>query len=153
MKINRSLGMLIIVGGGFLMLIDTLLAWQSVTVNNLTYSRNAWHGFWGIILGLMSVAFLASAISHAKIIEFKFRFPDRYLMIILGPAILVFSVIKTIVDDNSGWASYVGILLAAVITWGAWMIWNEKPVESETPTAAPAAADPPPAAEPPKQTG
>jgi hypothetical protein len=29
-----------------------------VTVGHLTYSRNAWHGFWGVILGLMSIAFL-----------------------------------------------------------------------------------------------
>ncbi len=121
------------------MLIDTLLAWQSVTVRNLTYSRNAWHGTWGLLVGILAVAFFANAVAYARILELKVRLPHRQLAIVLAPALLVLSLIKNIDDDNSGWASYVGILLAAVITYGAWLLWNEPPPPGAQPTTPPPA--------------
>jgi hypothetical protein len=146
MKLSRSPGTMLIVGGGFLMLIDTLLAWQSINVGGLTFSRNAWHGTLGLILGLLSIAFFANAVLYAGIVQTKLKLPYKTLAITLGPAILVVGLIKNIDDAHSGWAAYVGIVLGALITWGAWMVWNEKPAEE---TAAPvASASTPPLAEP-----
>ena len=156
MKFKHSPAMMLLVVGGFLMLVDTLLAWQSIDVGNQTFSRNAWHGFWGVILGLMSIAFFANALVQAGIVEAKFKTPSRLLSMILAPAILVFAVIKNIDDKYSGWASYVGIVLAALITLAAWMVWKEKPVEPTpaelppAPTASPPPAAPAPPVEPPQ---
>ena len=102
--------LLIVVGGGFLMLVDTLLGWQSISVGGLAYSRNAWHGFWGVVLGLMAVAFLLNAITQAGIVEFRLRLPHRLFSLVLAPAMFVFAVIKTITDDHSAWPSYVGFV-------------------------------------------
>ena len=134
MKFKRSTAEIILVTGGFLMFVDTLLAWQSVDVGRLTYTRNAWHGFWGIILGLLSIGFLVNAATQAGVVELKIRLPHRSMSVLLAVAILVFAVVKAIRDDNSGWASYVGIVLAVAITLAALNAWKEK----REPKAAPA---------------
>ena len=142
MKSKRSTATLLILGGGFLMAIDTLLAWQSVTIGGLTFSRNAWHGLSGFLIGILSFVFLANAVIHAGIFETSLKLPHRVLAISIAPAILVLSVIKNLNDSHSGWASYVGILLAALITWGSWMLWQEKPAaEAGSGTPAPAAPE------------
>jgi hypothetical protein len=148
--------MLLIVGGGFLMLIDTLLAWQSVTVGSLTFSRNAWHGTLGLILGLLSIVFFANAITYAGIVETRLKLPYKTLAISLAPAILVIALIKFVSDDHRAWGGIVGIILGALITWGAWMVWNEKPTEKAraapvTPAPTPPLAEPRPPAETPRQ--
>lgn len=150
MKLSRSPGTILIVGGGFLMFIDTLLAWQSVTVSGLTFSRNAWHGTMGLILGLLSIAFFANAIAYARIVEVRFKLPYKTLAIVFAPAILVIALIKNIDDPHSAWGAYVGIILGALITWGAWMVWNEKPPEQVPAAATTPAAQAPPPADPPR---
>jgi hypothetical protein len=66
----------------------------------------------------------------------------------LAVLVLVFAVLKNLVDDYSAWASYVGIVLAAVVTFGAWMRMQEP--EAAVAGAAPAAPAPPPPAAPPQ---
>jgi hypothetical protein len=128
MKVNRP-GHVLLVLGAFFMFLDTLFAWQAVEVGRLTYTRNAWHGFWGVILGLMTIVFLVNAAAQTGVLEFKLPFPRALLSIALAPAILVFAVIKTISDHNSGWASYLGIVLAGVITIAAWLARNKEKAE------------------------
>jgi hypothetical protein len=138
MKFKNSPAVLLLVSGAFLMFVDTLLAWQSVDVGSDTYSRNAWHGFWGVVLGLLAIAFLANTAGQAGVVELKLRLPHRYLSVLLAPAILVFAVIKNIDDKNSAWASYAGIVLGVLVTLAALNAWKAKP-EAEK------AAAPPPA--------
>jgi hypothetical protein len=145
LRVTRSPGYLLVVIGGFLMFIDTLLAWQSITVGGLTFSRNAWHGLFGFLLGLLSIAFLINAVSYAGILEVGLKLPHKLLAIVLAPAILALSLIKNIDDSHSGWASYVGIILGALITWGAWLLYNERPAEARTRTLPPPPLGPPPA--------
>ena len=64
------------------------------------------------------------------------------LAITLAPVMLVFAIIKTISDENSAWASYLGILLAAALVVAAWLVWNEK-VKEEPVADAPAPPSPP----------
>jgi hypothetical protein len=132
MKVTRPLSHVLLFLGGWLMFIDTLLPWQAVTVGKLTYSRNAWHGFWGLILGLMSLALLVNVAFQVGIFEFRFRLPYRLVSIALAPAILVFAAIKTINDDNSAWASYSGIALAGVLVVVALLSWKVKLAEKSS---------------------
>ena len=145
-KVKRSLDQLLVLGG-FLMVLDTLLAWQSVTVGGLTFTRNAWHGVGGVLVGLLSVAFLANAVVLAGIVELRLRLPHRVLGISLAAALLVLAVLKNIADAHSGWASYAGIVLAGLLTWGAWRRLQEQPApEAEEPDGE--ASPPAPAREP-----
>ena len=136
MKFKQSPLLTLLVLGAFLMLIDTLLAWQSIDVGGLSYSRNAWHGFFGVVLGLLSVAFFLNALVQGGIVETKSRLPNRLLSVVLAPVILVFAIIKNIDDPNSAWASYVGIVLGAVITLAAVKCWQEQPERTTHETAA-----------------
>jgi hypothetical protein len=34
-------------------------------------------------------------------------------------------LLKNLVDDYSAWASYVGVVLAAAIAYGAWLVFQE----------------------------
>ncbi|HZT54307.1 MAG TPA: hypothetical protein VE995_07980 [Gaiellaceae bacterium] len=149
MKLKHSPRLLLLVGSGLLMVVDTLLAWQSVEVGGDTYSRNAWHGFWGIILGLLSLAFLANASVQAGIVEFRLRLPHRYFSVLLAAAIVVFAIAKNIHDDHSAWASYIGIALAALVAASAWLAWKEpqSPADAAREAGAEAAHRAPPPAD------
>jgi hypothetical protein len=53
-----STGTKIVLAAGLLLLIDTFFAWQEVSasiggVEVASASANAWHGFWGVVMGLM----------------------------------------------------------------------------------------------------
>ena len=54
-----SLGRKLVLGAGVLLLIDTFLHWQEVSFGGLSGGQTAWHGFWGVLLGLMTVVLLA----------------------------------------------------------------------------------------------
>ena len=153
MKVNQPPGHLLLVVSAFLMFLVTLFAWQAVTIGHLTYTRNAWHGFWGVILGLLTVVFLVNVAAQSRIVEFKIPLPHGLLSLGLAPAIFVFAVIKAITDDNSAWASYAGIVLAGTITFAAWLARKEQKAAKQTPAApappvvapsehAPASAEP-----------
>jgi len=148
-NVNRSPAMLIMLVGGVLMLIDTFLAWQSVDVGPITFTRNAWHGFFGVLVGLLSIVFLVNAVAQAGFAQIKLPVPHKLVAIVVAPAILISALIKNLDDDYSGWASYVGIVIAAAITYGAWMMWNEKSM----PEAASAGGSAPPAPPAPPPSG
>jgi hypothetical protein len=51
--------------------------------------------------------------------------PDGLLTLALGVLTVLFAVLKNLADDYSAWASYVGIVLAAVVAAGAWLVFQE----------------------------
>jgi hypothetical protein len=64
---------------------------------------------------------------------------------VLGILIFAFALLKNLIDDYSAWASYVGVVLAAVVAYGAWLNFQESgeslPSMPQSATAgAPAAA-------------
>ncbi len=158
-----STGVKLMVVAGVLLLIDTFFAWQKVTVNlgvlgSASAKANAWHGFWGVVLGLLLIALLAVIAVKVSGIELGLQLPYGTLTTALGGAILVFAVLKNLIDDYSAWASYVGIVLAAIVAAGAWMTMQGPAVvagssappapEPPAPPAPPAPSYEPPAAAP-----
>jgi hypothetical protein len=121
-----SRGMQLMLVGGVLLLIDTFLNWQEVSVNVagvtvVSAGVSAWHGFWGIIMCLVLVVLLAWIV--ARLAGVKIPLPVSETMIAAGLAaiVLLFAVIKNLVDDYSTKWSYIGIVLAAVLAAGAWL--------------------------------
>ena len=139
-----SRGTQIIVGAGLLLLIDTFLAWQKVDFAEVlgiegSVSRNAWHGFWGVVMGLALIALLAWVGLRIANVNLNLNVPERTVTAGLAGLVFVFAVLKNLIDDYSAWASYVGIVLAAAVAVGAWLHLQEPEV-----AAAPAAPEPPP---------
>ena len=126
------LGRKLILGAGALLFVDTFFGWQSVSI----FSANAWHGFWGVMLGLMTIALVLWVGAGAFGVALPANVPDVRVTLALGGLIVLFAVIKTLSDSYSAWPSYVGIVLAAGVAYGAWLTF-----EAEDAPAPAAGAD------------
>jgi len=120
----------LILGGAILLLIDTFLDWQHVSVSLggqelASGGQSAWHGFWGVVLGLMTVALIVWVIVRMFGVELPEGVPEGLVALVLGGLILLFAIIKVLADDYVHWPAYVGIVLAAVVAFGAWQNFQE----------------------------
>jgi hypothetical protein len=159
-----STGRKLLLGAAVLLLIDTFLAWQKVEVDlgefgGVSASANAWHGFWGVLLGLATIAILVWAGARAFGLDLPGSLPDGLVTLSLGVVVFVSALLKNLVDDYSAWASYVGVVLAAGVVYGAWMSFAESGEElpgrtaAAAPASEPAAPAAPPAAPPDETPG
>ncbi len=163
-----SLARKLVLGGGVLLLIDTFFNWQSVEAFGQDYGQSAWHGFWGVLLGLMTIALVAWVIARTFGVAMPEGIPEGLISLVLGILILVCAVLKTLTDDYVAWPAYVGIVLAAVVAYGAWRNFQESGeslpsmpkktaaagatssgAATSTPETPPAAPPPPAESEPP----
>jgi hypothetical protein len=136
-------GRQLILGAGVLLLIDTFLPWQKVSIGPFSNSWNAWHGFWGVLLGLLTIVLLAWVAARALGVELPATVPDGLTTGALGVLILLFAVIKNLVDDFSAWGSYLGVILAIGVAAGAWLVFSSS---GESLPSASRPSSPPPAA-------
>jgi hypothetical protein len=118
------LGRQLILGAGVLLFIDMFLHWQSYDVGPFSVSRNGWHGFWGVILGLLTIVLVAWVALRAFGVDIPVNLPDGLTSLVLGALILLFAVIKNLSDDYSALWSYVGIVLAAIVAYGGWLVFQ-----------------------------
>jgi hypothetical protein len=120
-----ALGRQLILVGGVLLIIDSFFAWQKVTFNGIgisaSASASAWHGFWGVLMGLLTIAIVGWVAARVYGVELPANLPDGLVTLVLGGLILLFALVKNLSDDYSAWASYVGIVLAGVVAAGAWL--------------------------------
>jgi hypothetical protein len=162
-----STGRKLLLAAAVLLLVDTFLAWQKVEVDlgdfgGVSASANAWHGLWGVLLGLATIAIVVWVGARTFGVDLPGSLPDGLVTLALGAVVFVSALLKNLVDDYSAWASYVGVLLAAGVAYGAWLAFGESEEElpGRTAAAAPApepaasASTPPaaPASPPPAET-
>jgi hypothetical protein len=112
-----------------LLLIDMFLNWQKrsfdLGVVSGSVSQNGWHGFWGVVLGLLTIAAIAWAVVRIVQPEVVAAVPAGTAALGVGALILVFAVLKNLIDDFSAWPAYVGVVLAAGVAAGGWLIAQE----------------------------
>lgn len=117
-----SRGSQVMLIAGVLLLIDTFFAWQKVEILDIAEaSANAWHGFWGVVLGLLTVALVAWLVAKLAGVEIELPVSDAMLGAVVAGIILLFALIKVLVDDFTAAAAYVGLVLAAIVAVGAWL--------------------------------
>jgi hypothetical protein len=147
---SLSTGMQLALGASVLLLIDTFLSWQSVDVGPFEVSQSGWHGFWGVVLGILTIAMIAWLV--ARVLGVKLQelpVPERTITLALGALILLFALIKNLADDYSTIWAYIGVLLAAGVAAGAWLLTQEPEPLAAAASTYEAPPPPPPAAEPP----
>ena len=156
-----SLGRKLILGSGLLLLIDTFLNWQSVSVRVsgvtvVSAGQSAWHGFWGVLLGLLTLAILLWVGAQVLGVALPANIPTGLVTLALGGLIVLFALLKTLTESYRAWPSYVGIVLAAGVAYGAWLAFQESgeslprvatattsgPSASNDETSAPTGTDP-----------
>jgi hypothetical protein len=118
------LGRQLILGAGVLLLIDTFLDWQQVSFLGHTGGQSAWHGFLGIIMCLALVLLLAWSAAKAFEIDLPIKVPDGLSSLGLAALILLFALLKALTDDAVHWPAWVGVILAAGIGYGAWLVFQ-----------------------------
>lgn len=118
------LGRQIVLGAGVLLLIDTFFNWQQVSVAGHTlYSAKGWHGFLGIVMGLALVLLLIWTAAKAFEIELPVQVPDGVTTLGLSAVVVLFAFLKAVSDDAVHWPAWIGVILAAVMTYGAWLVF------------------------------
>ena len=139
-------GRQLILGAGVLLLIDSFFAWQKVTINIpgiASPTASAWHGFWGVMMGFLTIAILVWVGARLFGVELPLNLPDGVTTLVLGGAILACALLKTLTDSYSAWASYLGIVLAGGVAAGAWLTFQAsgEALPSMTSTAGREASD------------
>ena len=151
-----SKGQKLLLGGSVLLFIDTFLAWQKVTVGfggaSISATANAWHGFWGVVLCLLVIVMLAWAVAGVLGVALPGNLPTGLVTLALGGLIFLFALLKTLTESYRGWASWVGIVLGAIVAVGAWFAFQDsgESLPKVAKAGAPAPSAPAPPVEPEK---
>ena len=122
-------GFQIMLGAGVLLFIDLFLPWQAysgpfkaeIEAAGGDTSRTAFHGLGGWLLGLLTLVLIAWLVAKMLDVAVPVPFSDTLIAAGLAVLIVVIAVLKALVDDYSGWAAWVGVILSIAILVGAWL--------------------------------
>jgi hypothetical protein len=152
-------GMQLMLVGSVLLLISMFFNWQEIDfdlgpLGEGSAGQNAWHGFWGVVMGLLTIVLIAWIVARLAAVDIPIPVSAAMTGAVLAFLIFAFALIKNLVDDYSTFWAYVGVALAALIAVGAWLQIQEsggiETLKSEIPgrpasaTAVDTAAAPPP---------
>ncbi|HSI97843.1 MAG TPA: hypothetical protein VK926_05730 [Gaiellaceae bacterium] len=150
-------GAQIMLVAGVLLLISTFFNWQSVDVGVVEVGQSAWNGFWGVVLGLLTVALVAWLVARLAGINIPLPFSAALIGGALAVLIFLFALIKILSDDFTSTWAWIGLALSVAIVAGAWLeiqasggmdkLRSEMPSRrssEERSETAPAASPPPP---------
>ena len=120
-----STGTKLMFASSILLFFDLFLTWQKVPQEyggkfNFTTSLDAWDG-WGLFLALATLALLTLLTLRETNVDLSPDVPWSRVVLGLSVAMLVLTVLKNVLDAYSAWASYVGVVLAAVCVVGAYL--------------------------------
>ena len=136
---------------GVLYIIDLFLPWQRACIDLgldlpgtcVSESGAAGIGVLNLLLAIALVAWEGMAVGGVEI-----NAPKALISAALAGAIVVFTILKIIVDSESLYLfAWIGLILALVIGYGGWMRWQEHQAAGGGGFGGPA---PPP---PPSDTG
>jgi hypothetical protein len=135
----------LLLGAGLLLFIFLFFDWQQVCVSGNGFSacggRSGWHG-WGVLVGLLVIALILWEVVQLLGVKIELPFKAALLSAGLAAGVLLFTVIKFLVDNEARhWPSWVGLILAIVIGFGGYLRWS-----GDSPKEMRAARTPPPAA-------
>lgn len=137
---SLSIGTKLLLGAALLLLIDSFFNWQEVSIDfggiEASSGVSMWHGFWGVVLGLLTIAIIAWVGAQLLSVNLpELPVPEKTITLAVGVLIFVFALIKNLADDYSTIWAYIGVVLAAGVAGGAWM-------RSQEPAPAVVAAPP-----------
>jgi hypothetical protein len=117
-----SRGTQLMLAAGVLLLVDTFLSWQRFEALGIELaSQNAWNGFWGVLLGLLTIALLAWLVATMLGVDLRLPVSETLLSAALGGLVLVVALLKVLTDDFSTVWAWIGLVLAALVGVGAWL--------------------------------
>jgi hypothetical protein len=138
----------LIAWGGLLLFIFLFFDWQQVSTPIGSAGRSGWHG-WGVLVGILTIALVGWELIQFFAVKLELPFRAALLTVGLAAGVLLFTVIKFLVDNEfRHWPAWVGLILAIVIAIGGYLRYSGDEVTELNVSKTPPAAPPPPA-EPP----
>lgn len=113
-----------------LLLVSLFFTWQNLEIDFGRAGRaeqmlDGWDR-WGLLIGLLALGLTALAVvAYLTDVELSEDVPWGPLVLGGGIAILALTLLKNVTDADSAWASYVAVLLAALVALGAYETWAE----------------------------
>ena len=109
-----------------LLLIISFFNWQEVEfdlgpLGEGSAGVSAWDDIGGILMGILTIVLLARIVANLAAVNIPIPVSFAMTSAVLAFLIFALALIKNLTDDYSTWASYVGVVLAALIAVGAWM--------------------------------
>jgi hypothetical protein len=131
----------LLLGAGLLLFIFLFFDWQQACAGSFCAGRSGWHG-WGTAAGICVIALLLWEALQVLAIKVDLPIKPAMLSAGLAAAVLLFTVIKFLVDNEvRHWPAWIGLILGIVIGVGGWLRWSgDAPKEmsiSRTPSASP----------------
>jgi drug/metabolite transporter (DMT)-like permease len=127
-----------LLGAGLLLFIFLFFDWQQYH----SLGQSGWHG-WGVAAGIFAIALVLWEAAQIFAVKVELPIKPAILSAGLAAAVLLFTVIKFLVDNEfRHWPAWVGLILAIVIGFGGYLRWSgDAPKVMQRP-----ARTPPPAA-------
>ena len=134
-----------------LLLIDSFFRWQEVefdlgALGSGSAGENAWHGFFGVVMGLLTIILIARIAARLGAVEVPIPLSFATTSFVLGVLITICAVLKLVTDDYRTFWAFIGAGLAIVVAIGAWLEVQEaggvEHLKSQVPSSGGAAAVP-----------
>src|SRR2546423_12190038 len=114
----------LLLGAGLLLFIFLFFDWQQACAGSFCAGRSGWHG-WGVVAGLFVIALLLWEAAQVVGVNVQLPIKAAVLSAGLAAAVLLFTVIKFLVDNEARhWPAWIGLILAIVIAIGGWLRWS-----------------------------
>ncbi len=116
-----------------LLFICLFLPWQDFNLGGLAdefgvdASWSGWHGFAGVVLGLLTVILIAWVIVRLASVNIPLPVSTAMTAALLGTLVLIFAVIKLLTilgDEQTIWA-WIGLVLAILVAVGSFRTVQE----------------------------
>jgi hypothetical protein len=132
-ELGRGTQLLLV--AGILLLIDSFLDWQQVSVAGISAGASMWHGV-GVVAGLLLIALLVWEVAQVTGVVRNLELPVSAALISVGLAVgaAAFTIVKFLVANEARhWPAWIGLILAVGIAVGGWLRYSEVPTAAQTP--------------------
>jgi len=125
---SLSRGELIMLVAAGLLVVDLFLTWQNLRVDFnaqgiATSPLDGWDA-WGLLIALTSVALISAVVVvYATDVEVPEDVRWELWILVAAGALFAMTLVKNLLDADSAWASYLGVVLAGAVLYGAYVDW------------------------------
>jgi hypothetical protein len=104
-----------------LLLIVMFFHWQEVDTAIGSFGQNAWHGFWGVVMGILTIVLVARIAARLAAVDVPIPLSFATTSFVLGVLIAICAVLKLLTDDYRNFWAFIGVGLAIAVAIGAWL--------------------------------
>ena len=108
--------------------IDLFLTWQNLQVDfgaqgTATSPLDGWDA-WGLLMALTSIGLITVVVVvYASDVEIAEDVRWELWILVAAAGLFAMTLVKNLTDANSAWASYLGVVLAGAVLYGAYLTW------------------------------